>query len=832
MTVAVALSRTLVAAFWLATAAYAFLVAVPFVYEQFLLPGLVPALVVFARWQGLAALVAAALTGVAVWPDVTARRALVVHAALLWITSLAAVAAFVAQPLVRLEPGPVALLVAVAALVPVAGLAGTDLAVTRWPESPRSSDLVARDGVVALLAAASVTGLSVVAGLVSTRAIDVLGLLQTTAAHAVLFAAFFAAVVAVRAAADLTSKPAPWEALFGSALLAALIGAATVSVILPAVSQRDGASTAVAFAFGATLGGFLAARGIRRGTSVEGDGLALAFSGLVPARALAPTLPVAVAWTCAIVVVALGFRAASAAMDWNFVVAKIGAVTVWLLVTATVMQWAPARVYLPAAVPFAATAAALALYLAAAGRLPVGPVTLEAATTAGDAWVVGDPSFRTLRDWLQRPVPLAEAGVAADPGGLPFFDYLQAHTNIGRSVKVDPVPVHLADLGRSSFGGAPARRPHVFVFVIDSLRRDYLSPYNRAVTFTPALDAFARDSTTFTRAFTRYGATGLSVPSIWTGGMILHKQYVLPFAPMNALHALLEHHQYARWISQDNIVEIVTPRTPALDELDKGRGVAHFRLCSTVDELTTRLDRLTPGGPPTFVWSLPQDVHVAVMNREGNAAVDGGDYDGFSAPYASRVRRVDACFGRFVEALKGRGLYDDSLIVFTSDHGDSLGEEGRRGHAYTVFPEVVQVPLLVHLPAYARAGFEARADALAFTTDITPTLYALLGHTPSPPSPIFGRPLYWKRGTPPPPAIDFGLMASSYGSVYAWVDPEGTRMYIADGVALRDYAYRLDGSAAGVAERVTAAERARGQEAIRGGIAAIAGFYGFTPPAP
>ena len=221
---------------------------------------------------------------------------------------------------------------------------------------------------------------------------------------------------------------------------------------------------------------------------------------------------------------------------------------------------------------------------------------------------------------------------------------------------------------------------------------------------------------------------------------------------------------------------------------------------------------------------------MAVLNREGNTAVDGQNYDAFYAPYASRVRRFDECFGGFVNDLKAKGLYDDSLIVLTSDHGDSLGEEGRWGHAYTLYPEVVQVPLVVHLPAYARAGVETDPAQLAFTTDITPTLHALLGHTVTAPSPIFGQPLYWAKGTPKPSRAPFGLMASSYGSVYGWIDPEGQQMYIADGVALRDYVYRLDGSATGIAESVTPAARAAGQRAIRGGIQAIADYYQFTPP--
>jgi hypothetical protein len=73
-------------------------------------------------------------------------------------------------------------------------------------------------------------------------------------------------------------------------------------------------------------------------------------------------------------------------------------------------------------------------------------------------------------------------------------------------------------------------------------------------------------------------------------------------------------------------------------------------------------------------------------------------------------------------------------------------------------------------------------------------------------------------------------VASSYGSVYGWIDDAGRDLYIADGVGLRDYHYRLDGSPTGVAEPVSAKARAAGQRAIRAGIEAIADVYRFTPP--
>ena len=824
MTIASAASRAVVVLFWVATSAYAFLSSVPFVFEQFLEPGLVPALIVFARWHGWLTLGVAALTAAAVWPDVRNRRAPLAASLLVWATVMIGVAAVIAAPAEALRPGGFALLASLAALVPVLWLAAIDLALTPWPDTPRATDMTGRDALVAAISAAGVVVLQAFVGTAMTRTLPGLGLAQSATAHLVLFGAVFAAVALVRAVADLTSKPAQWEALCALVLLALLVGSATTLVVLPALSIAGWPSRLAVLAFGGVVATLLAARGLRLGRARERDGVVLATSGLLPKWALSRKLWPRLAWTAVILVSALATRYASSSMDWNFAVAKLGAVVIWLLVLATAMQWAPAHVRLHPAAPFAVSGLVVAAYLGAAGRLPGGPVTLAAATNAADVWVVGDPSFRTLRDWLHRPVSEAVEPVA---DGVGFFDYLQAHTNIARSIPVAPVALRLADFATAAPGAAP---PHVFVFVIDSLRRDYLSPYNPAVTFTPSIAAFGSESTVFTRAFTRYGATGLSVPSIWVGGMVLHKQYVTPFAPMNTLHALLARHDYRRWISMDNIVNVIMPRDRSLEPLDQRRGVADYRFCQSLDELRGRLDRLTPGGPPVFVWSLPQDLHVAVLNREGKGTVDEGDYGGFYPPYASRVHRLDGCFGAFIGDLKARGLYDDSVIVLTADHGDSLGEEGRWGHAYTIYPEVLQVPLIVHVPAALRQRFDAAPEALAFTSDITPTLYALLGHDVQVPSPIFGRPLVQPRGAAPSPRPPFGLVASSYGSVYGWIDDSGRDLYIADGIGLRDYAYRLDGSPGGASVAVTPEVRAAGQQAIRQGIGAIAEVYRFTPP--
>ena len=147
---------------------------------------------------------------------------------------------------------------------------------------------------------------------------------------------------------------------------------------------------------------------------------------------------------------------------------------------------------------------------------------------------------------------------------------------------------------------APEPPPHIFFFVIDSLRRDYVSPYNPRVRFTPSFARFAQEDVAFDRAFTRYGGTGLSMPAIWSGSMILHKEYVLPFQPMNALEKLLLANHYRLLMSMDHITaQIVTPGLP-VEELDKGREEMQYDFCASLDELGGRLEHGAADNGPVF----------------------------------------------------------------------------------------------------------------------------------------------------------------------------------------------------------------------------------------
>jgi arylsulfatase A-like enzyme len=369
--------------------------------------------------------------------------------------------------------------------------------------------------------------------------------------------------------------------------------------------------------------------------------------------------------------------------------------------------------------------------------------------------------------------------------------------------------------------------PNIFIFTIDSLRRDYLEPYNPAVGFTPSIAAFAKESTVFEKAFTRYGGTGLSEPAIWTGAMLLHKQYIMPFSPMNALEKLLAADQYQLYLSRDPILRsILQPSTPVTD-LEGPTSALTVEFTRSLQALQQQIEQRPAVSAPMFAYIQPQNLHISVIQREGASAPAGETFPGFYTPYAWRVKAVDAAFGGFIRFLKARGLYEHSIIVLTSDHGDSLGEEGRWGHAYTLYPEIVRIPLVMHLPEDLRTKVSADAAGLAFSTDITPSLYYLLGRRPVQKNELFGMPLFTEtageRARDPHATY---LLASSYAAVYGILADGGRQLYVADGVNYRDYRFELNGMAA-QSRPVNARFQREQDELIRGWIEAVNRFYHF-----
>jgi len=93
-------------------------------------------------------------------------------------------------------------------------------------------------------------------------------------------------------------------------------------------------------------------------------------------------------------------------------------------------------------------------------------------------------------------------------------------------------------------------------------------------------------------------------------------------------------------------------------------------------------------------------------------------------PYAAEVTYADHCVGQVLDELRRLELFDDTLVILTSDHGEMLGEHGELTHLFFVYESAIKVPLIVKLPGQDEAQ---RVEDVVGLVDITPTICSLLG---------------------------------------------------------------------------------------------------------
>jgi hypothetical protein len=375
-------------------------------------------------------------------------------------------------------------------------------------------------------------------------------------------------------------------------------------------------------------------------------------------------------------------------------------------------------------------------------------------------------------------------------------------------------------------------RPNIFLFVIDSVRRDYLGAYNPKVTFTPQLDAFARDSVAVRNVFTPYAGTSLSEPAIWAGALLLHAHFLQPFSRVNSLEKLATTDGYRMFVSQDEVLnEVLSPSDP-LVKLDTDKQLWNqLEVCSTTRQLENALEHRADKTRPIFFYSQPKNVHQFARNDLPTAkAANWPPQPGFNYRISFELHQVDECLGGFFAWLKTRGLYDESIIIVTSDHGDATGEFGRNSHSLIIYPEIMRVPLLMHLPKAMQGKLVHDDERVSALIDIAPSLYYLLGHRPIVANPLFGRPLFaqteeelhsYRR--------EDLLFASDVRAAYGILADHGRYFYATYDSPAQSYLYDLAHDPNGEHDVLTSALKKQYDARIIEYLHEIADFYGYKP---
>jgi arylsulfatase A-like enzyme len=169
-------------------------------------------------------------------------------------------------------------------------------------------------------------------------------------------------------------------------------------------------------------------------------------------------------------------------------------------------------------------------------------------------------------------------------------------------------------------------------------------------------------------------------------------------------------------------------------------------------------------------------------------------------------------------------MYDNSVIILTADHGESLGDWGRHGHI-SIAPEIMRIPLIIHLPGALRKQLVWDARKPVFLEDITPTIYYLAGHRNLKEGEMLGQPLFTSADEQPRPAAKHYFMMSSYMPVFGILTGDEHGLYIVDASLHHSAFYDLEHDPTASENKITAPLKKRYQALIREDLEKIDHFY-------
>lgn len=343
-------------------------------------------------------------------------------------------------------------------------------------------------------------------------------------------------------------------------------------------------------------------------------------------------------------------------------------------------------------------------------------------------------------------------------------------------------PVALPAWGEATREGSP----NVILIVVDTLRRDRLGCYGNDDSLTPAIDGLRKDSILFRNAIVTCPRTAQSMSSFMTGLYPSEHGVRRIFDRLGGnartLAEILREGGYDTFAVVSNPVlrratsglsqgfhrydDAFLP-TPFNQELPLRLfetfvhriRLRNFDATSTTDRAIESL-RTRAKDRPFFLWIQYFDPHWIYLPpaeyidlaeeslEEVNEIYEELDEDrlemetlkyrhpytesllaSFRELYDGEVRFCDDQIGRLLSFLKSEGLYESTLIVFTADHGEGLGEHNYYfDHGLHLFEEEVGVPLLVKLPSDIRCELD-EFDAQVSIVDFLQNLLHIIGLT-------------------------------------------------------------------------------------------------------
>lgn len=286
-----------------------------------------------------------------------------------------------------------------------------------------------------------------------------------------------------------------------------------------------------------------------------------------------------------------------------------------------------------------------------------------------------------------------------------------------------------------------ARRPDVVLIMIDTLRRDHLPFHGYRRNTAPFLTNLAQRGVILENAYSTSAWTAPATASLLTAlypfqhGVVTGRKAVrdlqaggahieLNRIPRGAetIAEAMSRAGYATWA--------VTQNGNVSAEMGFEQGFSGFfplHPARTADVITRKLEEIRAqilARRPYFLYLHYMDVHGPYKRRAPFPATDPGPEARRRASYDNSIAYLD---GQIQEVFRDFGWDENTVVIFTSDHGEELGDHGGWGHAQNLYAETLNVPLVVYGLSGATPG--QRVHERVSHVDVLPTLRALAGRS-------------------------------------------------------------------------------------------------------
>lgn len=280
------------------------------------------------------------------------------------------------------------------------------------------------------------------------------------------------------------------------------------------------------------------------------------------------------------------------------------------------------------------------------------------------------------------------------------------------------------------------RRMNILLISVDALRADMVRETPENQRELPTMSQLLSSSRRFRLTFAPSSATDMSIGCLlsgryapFTGPPIAQTLPEIFAAEGRLTHAVLPR-EALRWAGETLLTRGFRSWDRVITDPEKTDVGSRTTSAETTDRGLAFLDRHRGelDGRGFFLWLHYFDVHEHAQLEKsvaGLRALVAGKKADPAESYRALLRLVDREIGRALSGLKERGLAEKTVVIFLSDHGESLGEDPRfpEAHGHFVYNTLIHVPLAIAIPGVAAGAIETPISLV----DLTPTILELAG---------------------------------------------------------------------------------------------------------